>query len=140
MTSFALLTLIASTSPSKAAEPCARNDDGSVTCDAVSFKKLTDHIVELRGKNLLLTQDLSDARANSDQFQQEMLRCQDALSKVPVPVVKPVETKIYGYVLTVLGSALATASVTADIPTDLRLPLAGVGAGALAAGLLWTTP
>ena len=140
MTSSALLMLLASTSPSKAGEPCSYNTNGSVTCEGPAFKKLTDHIIELRGKNMLLTNDVLLAKENGEQFKKEMLRCEAALKAIPTPKQPDPSMPVMGYAMGIIGTVLAGSALVLDAPAEVRASLVVGGVVSVASGLTLVLP
>ena len=117
-------------------KPCRRLDSGEVACTDVAFKKLTDHLLDL--KATVAQQQLALENVNADKADMEKVAtaCQKALADVPPPPSR--KRLAFGYGLGVLSSVALTVS---PIPsaTDLRVGLAAAGLAGLISGYLLTT-
>jgi len=117
-------------------KPCRRLDSGEVACTEVAFKKLTDHLLDL--KATVAQQQLALENVNADKADMEKVAtaCQKALAAVPPP---PSQKRLtLGYGLGMLSTAVLLASPLPSA-TDLRVGLATAGLAGLISGYLLTT-
>ena len=117
-------------------KPCRRLDTGEVACTEEGFKKLTDHLLDL--KAMVAQQQLALENVNTDKAEMERVAtaCQKALADVPPP---PSQTRLaLGYGLGVMSTIALTVSPLPN-STDLRVGLAAAGLVGLISGYLLTT-
>ena len=117
-------------------KPCRRLDTGEVACTEAGFKKLTDHLLDL--KAAVAQQQLALENVNADKADMDQIatKCQKALAAVPPP---PSQKRLaLGYGLGVMSTVALSASPLLD-STDLRVGLAAAGLVGLVSGYLLTT-
>lgn len=120
--------------------PCRREGD-RVSCAADGFKKLTDLVVEHRARADKCELRLVDALADTKDVEVELHACQAAMAAVkPCPPLKSPIRPLLGVAAAVAGTVLLSAGLVADVPSSVRLPLAGVGLAGIGGAIVLVWP
>lgn len=120
--------------------PCRREGD-RVTCDAGSFKLLTDSCTQFKADAKTCALRLEDAKKDIAATEFKLGACQAALAAVPPPEPPRSATRqLSGYGIGIASTALVLSSVLLPVPNAARFALVGVGVVGLGGGVILVLP
>lgn len=111
-------------------QACRREVDGTVSCTADGFKKLTDAVLTARADSRYCVDALDDSKARLASCRQSLDSC--ASAECPAVEPRPIMRQLSGLGLGIAAAVTATLAFCLPIDNTLRAAVAGASITAIA--------